>query len=50
MRFKRPARIIDDRGLAFAVYILYPLAYLTGITAFIGVIIAYLQRVHLIPQ
>jgi uncharacterized membrane protein len=35
--------IIDDRGLAFAVYILYLLGYLTGITAFIGVIIAYLQ-------
>ena len=43
MRFKRPARIIDDRGLAFAVYILYLLGYLTGITAFIGVIIPYLQ-------
>ena len=35
--------IIDDRGLAFAVYILYLLSYLTGITALIGVIIAYLQ-------
>jgi len=35
--------IIDDRGLAFAVYILYLLGYLTGITALIGVIIAYLQ-------
>jgi len=35
--------IIDDRGLAFAVYILYLLGYLTGITALIGVVIAYLQ-------
>ena len=35
--------IIDDRGLAFAVYVLYLLGYLTGITAFVGVIIAYLQ-------
>jgi uncharacterized membrane protein len=35
--------IISDRGLAFAVYILYFLGYLTGITALIGVVIAYLQ-------
>jgi len=35
--------IISERGLAFAVYILYLLGYLTGITALIGVIIAYLQ-------
>jgi len=38
---KKP--IIDDRGLAFAVYILYFFGYVTGITAFIGVIIAYFQ-------
>ena len=35
--------IIDDSGLAFAVYILYLLGYFTGITAIIGVIIAYFQ-------
>lgn len=36
--------IIDNRGLAFAVYILYFVGYLTGITALIGVIVAYLQN------
>lgn len=46
---KRPAQharnpIVDDRGLAFAVYILYFIGYLTGITSFIGVTIAYLQQ------
>ena len=33
--------IIADSGLAFAVYVLYLLGYFTGITALIGVIIAY---------
>jgi uncharacterized membrane protein len=46
---KRPAQharnpIVDDRGLAFAVYILYFIGYLTGITSLIGVTIAYLQQ------
>jgi uncharacterized membrane protein len=46
---KRPAKhagnpIVDDRGLAFAVYILYFVGYLTGITSLIGVMIAYLQQ------
>ena len=36
--------IIDDRGLAFAVYIMYFLGYVTGITTIIGVMIAYLQN------
>jgi uncharacterized membrane protein len=36
-------QIIDDRGLALAVYILYFLGYLTGITSFVGALIAYLQ-------
>ena len=36
--------IIDDRGIAFAVYILYFLGYITGITTLIGVMIAYLQN------
>jgi uncharacterized membrane protein len=40
---KLTAMIVDDRGLAFAVYVLYLLGYVTGITALIGVIIAYLQ-------
>ena len=35
--------IIDNRGLAFAVYLLYFLGYVTGITTIIGVMIAYLQ-------
>jgi uncharacterized membrane protein len=35
--------IIDDSGLSFAVYVLYLFGYFTGITAIIGVIIAYLQ-------
>ena len=35
--------IIDDRSLAFVVYVLYLVGYFTGITALIGVIIAHLQ-------
>ena len=35
--------IVDDRGLAFTVYILYFLGYVTGITSIIGVMIAYFQ-------
>jgi len=46
---KKPSKqsknpIVDDRGLAFAVYILYFVGYLTGITSIIGVMIAYLQN------
>ena len=47
---KRPLKearnsvIVDDRGLAFTVYLLYFLGYLTGITSIIGVMIAYLQN------
>jgi uncharacterized membrane protein len=37
------AQILDDRGLAFAVYILYFVGYFTGITSLIGVVIAHLQ-------
>jgi len=36
-------QIIDDRGLAFTVYILYFFGYFTGLTALIGVVIAHLQ-------
>ena len=35
--------IVDDRGLAFVVYVLYLVSYFTGITSIIGVIIAYMQ-------
>ena len=52
---KRPAKqanspIVDDRGLAFAVYILYFVGYLTGITSLIGVTIAYLQQYSAAPE
>jgi uncharacterized membrane protein len=36
--------LISNYGLILAVYILYLVGFLTGITALIGVIIAYLQR------
>jgi uncharacterized membrane protein len=32
--------IVGERGLAFAVYVLYLLGYFMGITALIGVVIA----------
>jgi uncharacterized membrane protein len=35
--------IVDDRGLALTVYILYFIGYVTGITSIIGVMIAYFQ-------
>jgi uncharacterized membrane protein len=38
-----PPPIINDRGLAFAVYVLYLVGYITGITVLIGVVIAYSQ-------
>ena len=38
-----PKMIVDDRGLAFAVYVLYLVGYITGITAIIGIVIAYVQ-------
>jgi uncharacterized membrane protein len=36
-------QIVDDRGLAGAVYILYFIGYFTVITTLIGVVIAHLQ-------
>lgn len=36
--------LVSNHGLVLAVYILYLVGFLTGITALIGVIIAYLQR------
>ena len=37
------ATIINERVLAFAVYVLYLVGYITGITVLIGVVIAYSQ-------
>jgi uncharacterized membrane protein len=42
--------IIEDRGLAFAVYILYFFGYVTGITTLIGAMIAYLQNCSANPE
>jgi uncharacterized membrane protein len=36
--------LVSSYGLVLAVYILYLVGFLTGITALVGVIIAYLQR------
>ena len=36
--------LVSNYGLVLAVYILYLVGFLTGVTALIGVIIAYLQR------
>lgn len=36
--------LISNYGLALTVYLLYLVGFLTGITVFVGVIIAYLQR------
>ena len=38
-----PKMMVGERSLAFAVYVLYLLGYFTGITAIIGVMIAYFQ-------
>ena len=40
---KPPKMVVGERGLAFAVYVLYLFGYITGITAIIGVVIAYIQ-------
>jgi uncharacterized membrane protein len=36
--------LVSNYGLVLAVYILYLVGFLTGITALVGVIIAYLER------
>jgi uncharacterized membrane protein len=36
--------LVSNYGLVLAVYILYLVGFLTGITALVGLIIAYLQR------
>jgi uncharacterized membrane protein len=36
--------VISNYGLVLAVYLLYLVGFLTGITALVGVVIAYLQR------
>jgi uncharacterized membrane protein len=38
-----PQPVVSNNQLAFAVYILYFVAYFTGITAIVGVIIAHVQ-------
>jgi uncharacterized membrane protein len=39
-----PQPMVSNTQLAFAVYILYFIAYFTGITALVGVIIAHVQN------
>ncbi len=39
-----PAPVVSNYGLVLTVYILYLVGFLTGITALVGVVIAYLQR------
>jgi uncharacterized membrane protein len=36
--------VVSNYGLVLTVYILYLVGFLTGITVFVGLIIAYLQR------
>ena len=36
--------VVSNYGLVLVVYILYLLGFLTGVTALVGVIIAYLER------
>jgi uncharacterized membrane protein len=36
--------IVSDQGLVFAVYLLYLAGFVTGLTAVIGAVIAYLKR------
>jgi uncharacterized membrane protein len=45
-----PQPVISNTQLALAVYILNLVAYVTGITAFIGVIIAHVQVGHAGPM
>jgi uncharacterized membrane protein len=40
---RAPQPVVSNTQVAFAVYILYFIAYFTGITALIGVIIAHVQ-------
>ena len=39
-----PTPAVSNYGLVLAVYILYLVGFLTGITVLVGVVIAYLQR------
>ncbi len=36
--------VVNDKGYALAVYLLYLIGFLTGITALVGVIIAYVKK------
>jgi uncharacterized membrane protein len=38
------APAVNDKGYALAVYLLYLIGFLTGITALVGVIIAYVKK------
>ena len=46
---KSKARIVSDNGLVLAVYVLYLVGFLNGLTAIIGVIIAYMQSENADP-
>lgn len=37
-------RLLSDRGVALVVYVLYLVGFATGITALVGVLVAYLYR------
>jgi uncharacterized membrane protein len=43
-------QLLEDSGLAIAVYVLYFAGYATGITAIVGVIIAYVQAPSASPM
>jgi uncharacterized membrane protein len=36
--------VVSNYGLVLVVYVLYLVGFLTGVTALVGVVIAYLQR------
>lgn len=38
------APVVNDKGYALSVYLLYLIGFLTGITALVGVIIAYVKK------
>ena len=46
---KSKAPIVSDNGLVLAVYVLYLVGFLNGLTAIIGVIIAYMQSENADP-
>jgi uncharacterized membrane protein len=46
---KSKAPIVSDRGLVLAVYVLYLVGFMNGLTAVIGVVIAFMQSEHADP-